>query len=169
MNVGSGIAAMPDVARGALLAMAGFAVISAAWWIWEALWDRRLFVSKAGARAVNLSAGEARQWVQNHPDLQILDLRTSVETARGTLPGARRVTWGEPEFRRKLERWDRSRPILVYCEGGYRSRKAVPVLRSLGFTSIHHLHRGMMAWRWAGHPVVAEEPGDLPPGDGPMR
>jgi len=49
---------------------------------------------------------------------------------------------------------DRDRPVLVYCAGGYRSRKTVEVLRSLGFRSVHHLHRGMLAWRRSGQGVV---------------
>jgi rhodanese-related sulfurtransferase len=49
---------------------------------------------------------------------------------------------------------DRDRPVLVYCAGGDRSRKSVEVLRSLGFKSVHHLHRGMMAWRRSGQGVV---------------
>jgi rhodanese-related sulfurtransferase len=64
---------------------------------------------------------------------------------------------GDPAFELELSRWDRSRPVLVYCQGGYRSRKAVEVLRSLGFNSVLHLHRGMMAWRWAGKAVTDGE------------
>lgn len=149
-----GILAMSKVLQGGLLFLAGLAGVSAAWWAWEAFWDSRLFDPRTGSIAVNLSARRARDWIATCPDLQVLDVRTPAETARGTLPGARRITWGEAGFRQALAGWDRSRPILVYCEGGYRSRKAVAVLRSLGFVSVHHLHRGMMAWRWAGHPVV---------------
>ena len=50
------------------------------------------------------------------------------------------------------------RPVLVYCAGGYRSRKAVSILRELGFVSIHNLHRGFHSWRLAGLPVELNRP-----------
>jgi len=131
----------------------GVAAISVAWWVLESFWDRRLFAPKVATRAVNLSARQARELLEANPEVQVLDVRTPQETEQGTLPGARQVPWGGPSFRRSLEAWDRSRPALVYCAGGYRSRKAVRVLRDLGFRSVHHLHRGMIAWRWEGHPL----------------
>ena len=45
--------------------------------------------------------------------------------------------------------------ILLNAEE--RMEKAVEVLRSLGFNSVLHLHRGMMAWRWAGKAVTDGE------------
>jgi rhodanese-related sulfurtransferase len=111
----------------------------------------------ADTTAKNLSAQQAWEFLSGHPDLQVLDVRTPGETARGMLPGARRISWGDPAFELELSGWDRSRPVLVYCQGGYRSRKAVEVLRSLGFNSVLHLHRGMMAWRWAGKAVTDGE------------
>lgn len=145
-----------------LPAMVCVAGISSAWWVWESFWDRRLFAPKAATWAVNLSARQARELLEANPDLQVLDVRMPQETAQGTLPGARQVPWGGASFRQSLEAWDRSRPVLVYCAGGYRSRKAVRVLRDLGFRSVHHLHRGMMAWRWAGYPLEGGGPGVRP-------
>jgi rhodanese-related sulfurtransferase len=124
------------------------------WWAWESRWDARLFAAEPGCLRENLSARRAAALLSGCPDLQVLDVRTARETALGTLPGARRITWGEPGFRESVARMDRSRPVLVYCAGGYRSRKSVEVLRALGFRSVHHLHRGMMAWRRSGNAVV---------------
>jgi rhodanese-related sulfurtransferase len=36
--------------------------------------------------------------------------------------------------------------VLIYCAGGFRSRKAVVVLKELGFENIQHLHRGYGSW-----------------------
>lgn len=48
--------------------MAAIAVISVAWWVWENLGDRRLFVPKAATRAVNLSAHETREPLEENPE-----------------------------------------------------------------------------------------------------
>ena len=50
--------------------------------------------------------------------------------------------------------WDRNKPVLIYCAGGFRSRRAAGVVRALGFQSIHHLHRGYLSWPMARLPVV---------------
>jgi rhodanese-related sulfurtransferase len=63
------------------------------------------------------------------------------------LPGAVNVSLGDAAFDRKVGGLDRKRPILVYCAGGFRSRKAVERLKAMGFENIRHLHRGYMSWK----------------------
>jgi len=149
---------------GWMLAGLVLAGIPLAWWIWESRWDARLFKPQSGCQYENMSARQAAALLARRPDFQILDVRTARETAKGVLPGARRIPWGEPGFQEQVARMDRDRPVLVYCAGGYRSRKSVEVLRSLGFRSVHHLHRGMMAWRRSANPVVVPEPENVSPG-----
>ena len=151
-----------SLSRGTGWILAGCVLLVVAWTVGEARWDARLFAPIPGSTAGNVGVAEARRLWSESAGLQVLDVRSGVETARGVIPGARCIPWGSADFPRRLEGWDRTRPVLVYCEGGYRSRKAVRVLRDLGFTSIHHLHRGMMSWRWAGLPV-AEPPGSNGP------
>lgn len=140
--------------RGTGWVAGGFVLLAVAWTVGEARWDARLFAEVPGTTAENLGVSDARALWAGRPGLQVLDVRSTWETSRGVIPGARCIPWGSADFRQRLEGWDRTRPVLVYCEGGYRSRKAVRVLRDLGFTSVHHLHRGMMWWRWAGEPVA---------------
>jgi rhodanese-related sulfurtransferase len=47
----------------------------------------------------------------------------------------------------KVASLDKKKPVLVYCAGGFRSRKAVVKLKELGFENIQHIHRGYMSWR----------------------
>ena len=42
---------------------------------------------------------------------------------------------------------DKKKPVLVYCAGGFRSRKAVLKLKELGFQNIQHIHRGYLSWK----------------------
>jgi len=50
--------------------------------------------------------------------------------------------------------WDRDQPILLICRSGARSNRAAGELAALGFTRLHNLAGGMMAWRDAGLPVA---------------
>ena len=56
-----------------------------------------------------------------------------------------------------FEGLDRSTPLLIYCDGGYRSRPSLPVVNGLGFDTIYHLHRGLMSWRFFGGPIETGE------------
>lgn len=112
----------------------------------EAVWDWILFKPGSGRVLANLSARQARDWLAKHPETQVLDVRSAREFAGGALPGARNVPSGDPAFDQLAAGLDRQKPVLVYCAGGYRSRKAVARLKELGFTNIQHLHRGYLSW-----------------------
>jgi rhodanese-related sulfurtransferase len=121
-------------------------VVVAGWYLFEGHWDRQLFRAEPGRVCANLKAEEAQAWLQAHPETQVLDVRSVAEFAGGALPKAVNVSLGDPDFAGKLAALDKNRPVLVYCAGGYRSRKAVVQLKQLGFENIQHLHRGYMSW-----------------------
>ena len=47
----------------------------------------------------------------------------------------------------------KDRPVIVYCEGGERSSKAVAALKRQGFARVVNLTGGLRAWQQAGLPV----------------
>jgi len=122
-------------------------VIVVSWYLFEGSWDRRLFSAGAGKVCENLNAIEAAAFLREHPETQVLDVRSEGEHAGGALPGAVNVSLGDAAFERKVDGLDRQRPVLVYCAGGFRSRKAVERLKAMGFENIRHLHRGYMSWK----------------------
>jgi rhodanese-related sulfurtransferase len=122
-------------------------VIVVSWYVFEGSWDRRLFSAEAGKICENLNAVEAAAFLRDHPGTQVLDVRSEGEHAGGALPGAVNVSLGDAAFERKVGGLDRQRPVLVYCAGGFRSRKAVERLKAMGFENIRHLHRGYLSWK----------------------
>jgi rhodanese-related sulfurtransferase len=125
-------------------------LIILAWYWFEGRWDRRLFQSTDMQSCRNLKSHEARKFLDTHPETQILDVRSAAECNGGMIPGAINISMGDECFVEKLADFDQGRPILVYCAGGYRSRKAVKILKTLGFSSILNLHRGYLSWRNSG-------------------
>ena len=113
------------------------------WYVYEGLWDRRLFTE--GCR--NLNASEANAWLREHPDTQVLDVRSAGEFAGGALPNALNISLGDEAFDSKVAALDKQKPVLVYCAGGFRSRKAVARLKDFGFENIQHIHRGYLSWK----------------------
>lgn len=123
------------------------AIIVAGWYWFEGRWDRKLFAAEPGRTCINFKASEARAFLAAHPETQVLDVRSDAEVAKGTLPHAIHISFGDAAFDNKVSALDVTKPILVYCAGGYRSRKAVERLKPLGFQHIVHLHRGYMSWK----------------------
>ncbi|MBL9115446.1 MAG: rhodanese-like domain-containing protein [Verrucomicrobiaceae bacterium] len=126
------------------------ALAIAGWYWYEDRWDRSLFTASPGHICTNMQASQANQWLLDHPETQVLDVRSLEEFANGALPAAVNISIGDPRFDEKVASLARERPVLVYCAGGYRSRKAVAKLKDLGFKNIQHIHRGYMSWRASG-------------------
>ncbi len=127
--------------------------IIVAWYWFEGRWDRRLFSSEPGRVCANVHPKEAMAFLDAHQNTQVLDVRSDAEFSGGALPGAIHISIGDQRFLQKAGQLDKQRPVLVYCAGGYRSRKAVEVLKTQGFANIQHIHRGFHSWRLAGLPV----------------
>ncbi len=133
------------------------AVIVGGWYWFESRWDRQIFATVPGRVCENLRAHEAMELLRARDDMQVLDVRSAAEFASGALPRAVNVSMSDPDFSKRVSELDKAKPVLVYCAGGYRSRKAVEQLLALGFASIHNLHRGYHSWRLAGNPAVTHE------------
>ena len=128
-------------------------LIVVGWYWFEGRWDRRLFQATPGLICVNIKPKEAKALLEAHPETQVLDVRSDGEFSSGALPNAIHISIGDSAFQEKVSQLDKAKPVLVYCAGGFRSRRAVGLMKPLGFCNIQHLHRGYMSWRSAGLPV----------------
>ena len=117
------------------------------WYWYEGGWDRGLFKAPPGSVCENLNADQANEWLREHPETQVLDVRSIGEFSEGALPKAVNISIGDEAFDSKVAMLDKAKPVLVYCAGGFRSRKAVARLKELGFKNIQHIHRGYMSWK----------------------
>lgn len=117
------------------------------WYVYEGIWDRQLFKDAPGRVCTNLNADQANAWLREHPETQVLDVRSRGEFEGGALPGAVNISIGDATFDEKVSAFNKAKPVLVYCAGGFRSRKAVGKLKELGFENIQHIHRGYLSWR----------------------
>lgn len=81
----------------------------------------------------------------------LLDVRKVSEREKCFIPGSEFVTLSE--LATGADRFDRDRPVVVYCQGGYRSSMAVGILRKLGFADVRDLRGGIQEYRAAGLPI----------------
>jgi thioredoxin len=88
--------------------------------------------------------------INETPNPQILDVRTPEEFASEHIDNAENVNWLSDDFVVNTAKYEKTKPIYVYCKSGGRSQKAVAKLTELGFTSIYELEGGILKWNAAG-------------------
>ena len=76
----------------------------------------------------------------------LLDVRTPEEYSFGHLDGALNINWYDVDFKDKVEEFERSKTVYVYCKAGGRSAKAAEVMREMGFTNVINLEGGYDAF-----------------------
>jgi thioredoxin len=88
--------------------------------------------------------------IKETPNAQILDVRTPEEFTSGHIENADNVNWLGTNFVTLTDKYDKTKPVYVYCKSGGRSLKASEKLAELGFTTIYNLDGGMLKWEAAG-------------------
>ena len=78
----------------------------------------------------------------------IVDVRAPGEHTAGHLPHSINIPL--PELRARFEELPPDRPLLLTCQGGYRSMIAASILYELGFTRVSDHRGGFAAWQAAG-------------------
>jgi glyoxylase-like metal-dependent hydrolase (beta-lactamase superfamily II)/rhodanese-related sulfurtransferase len=111
------------------------------------------------------AGGPVREVDQNElaarpPEAVLLDVREPQEFAKGHVPGARNIP--QADLATRLNEVPRDRPILVICQGGFRSLRAAQFLNQMGFTDVASVSGGTEAWRTAQKPLSLGVP-DLEP------
>ena len=79
-------------------------------------------------------------------EIQLLDVRTVQEFERGALPGALNVNIKSSDFEEKVLLLDKEKPVLIYCQAGYRSNAASKKLEELGFMILYDYSGGYKDW-----------------------
>ena len=80
---------------------------------------------------------------------QLVDVRTPEEYNSGHIEKATNINWFDADFATKVSKYDKTKPVFVYCKVGGRSAQAADKLAELGFTEIYNLDGGYMKWNAA--------------------
>ncbi|MBN2392585.1 MAG: rhodanese-like domain-containing protein [Anaerolineae bacterium] len=109
------------------------------------------------AATVDLPADVTPKTVEELRDtgaISIIDVREPDEFATGRIPGATLIPLGELAGR--ADEVPTDVPVVMVCRSGNRSSQAVQILQKAGFTNIHNMTGGMIAWSEAGYLVEAD-------------
>jgi rhodanese-related sulfurtransferase len=107
---------------------------------------------RGGAGGGAVSTLEATQLI-NRQDALVLDVREAARFAEGHILGARNVPLAELARRAgELDKF-KNRPVIVACDTGTTSARAVRELKARGFANAVSLAGGFRAWLQGGLPM----------------
>jgi len=106
-----------------------------------------------GGAAANLGPSDAVLLI-NRSNALVLDVRDEAEYAAGHITDARNIPFAALDARIQELGKFKDKPILVNCQAGMRSGKAVSILQKHGFSKVYNLQGGLNAWQQAKLPVV---------------
>lgn len=100
----------------------------------------------------NLDAGQFAEKINETPGAPVIDVRTAQEFSNGHLRNAQNIDWNSNGFENSINRYDKAKPVFVYCLSGGRSHSAAEKMRALGFKQVYELDGGIIKWRAANLP-----------------
>jgi hypothetical protein len=105
-----------------------------------------------GAVATGLAPNEAVQLI-NREKAVVIDVCEPAEFAAGHVVGAKNIPLGELQAKLPGAVKNKKLPLILVCQSGARSARAVATSKALGFEQSHSLGGGMSAWKAANLPV----------------
>lgn len=103
-----------------------------------------------GFRDVDVAGLESLQADEN---VELIDVRSDAELARGKIPGARHIPLHMLPLQTDV--LDRSRPTVFYCQTGGRSAQASAFVAARGYDNVYNLQGGITAWVRSGKPLAS--------------
>ena len=105
-----------------------------------------------GAVNTGLSANDAVQLI-NREKAVVVDVCEPAEYAAGHIVGSKNIPLGDLQAKLAGAVKNKSLPLILVCQSGARSARAVATAKTLGFEQAQSLGGGLAAWKRANLPV----------------
>ncbi|MCA9937821.1 MAG: rhodanese-like domain-containing protein [Anaerolineales bacterium] len=89
--------------------------------------------------------------IKDRSDVVVLDVREQWEYDEQHIPGVTLIPMGEVPNR--LSEIPTDKTVIVTCRSGNRSGQVTDYLRQAGYTDVHNMAGGILAWQQAGYSV----------------
>jgi len=107
--------------------------------------------------ATDIEVKAANDFVTEHEDAVILDVRTRSEFEESHISGAVNVPVQDDSFEDMVAKMDPNKKYIVHCSANHyvgRTNSALKSMQNLGFTNLYSLKGGYDAWKDAGLPLT---------------
>jgi rhodanese-related sulfurtransferase len=98
---------------------------------------------------------EINELLNGDGECQVIDVREFSEFNNERIADAQLMPLSN--FEKHVDEIDHAKPVYLMCRSGNRAKNAAEKLASKGFTDIHVVEGGMVAWAGADLPVVKGE------------
>jgi len=105
-----------------------------------------------GAATAGLSPTDAVQLI-NREKAVLVDVSETGEFAAGHIVGAKNIPLGELEAKLVAAVKNKTLPLILVCQTGARSGRALVIAKKLGYDQAQSLGGGLTAWKAASLPV----------------
>jgi thioredoxin len=105
---------------------------------------------------IQINAIEFDKLVNQGEGIVLLDVRTLDEFKNGHIAHSGQLNYYDSDFKKRLLLLPKDEPIFLYCNTGWRSKKAAQILTENGYKKIYNLEHGIMEWNLENLPVVVE-------------
>lgn len=92
----------------------------------------------------NLTSSDVQERLKQPKSCTFLDVREVGEYKAGHIKGFQNIPLSQ--LGRRIGEIDASKPIILTCQSGMRSKQAAKVLRRQGLRNVSHLKTGMSGW-----------------------
>lgn len=86
--------------------------------------------------------------MEEKKDHILIDVRTPSEYEAGTIGNAKNINWNDVNFTAEISKFDKIKPILIFCQKGGRSGQALNKMKELGFQEVYDLGVGYGGWKY---------------------
>lgn len=111
-----------------------------------------LWPAMQGASQTGLDPAGAVQLI-NREKAVVVDVCESSEYAAGHIGGAKHIALADLEAKLPGAVKNKSTPLILVCQSGMRSGRAVAIAKKLGYEKAQSLAGGMAKWRAADLPI----------------
>lgn len=105
-----------------------------------------------GAATAGLNPAGAVQLI-NREKAVVIDICDAGEFAAGHVGGAKNIPLAELEGRLAAMVKNKALPVILVCQSGARSGRALAIAKKLGYEKAQSLGGGLAGWKAAGLPV----------------
>jgi len=105
-----------------------------------------------GATAVGIDPAGAVQLI-NREKANVVDVSDASEFAAGHIVGSKNLPLAELEAKLAGAVKNKTLPLVLVCQSGARSAKAVDIAKKLGYEQAQSLQGGLKSWKGANLPL----------------
>jgi rhodanese-related sulfurtransferase len=100
----------------------------------------------------SLNTEEAWNKIKEGQNITIIDVRNKDEYKTEHIKRTKNIPLNQME--KTKGKLPKDKDVIVYCQNGGRSIRAIRQLEVAGFTKLFHMHEGLRGWKKADHPTI---------------